>query len=109
MIDVALVVAVVPSTVCTCNVATFRITSRLPSSFLLIRAKLNKVDMMIGIPSNILDYLDDDGEDIDLLAYDDAEKDYLDNKRQLKKPEKFSKKPFKQRKKYFRRNPRDSI
>jgi hypothetical protein len=25
---------------------------------------------------NILDYLDDDGEDIDLVAYDEAEKDY---------------------------------
>lgn len=29
---------------------------------------------------NILDYLDDDGEDIDLMAYDEAEKDYLEKK-----------------------------
>lgn len=65
---------------------------------------------MIGISSpNILDYLDEDGEDIDLLAYDDAEKEFLVKKRQLKKPEMSSKKPYLQRKRYFRRNPRDSI
>ena len=59
---------------------------------------------------NILDYLEDDGDDIDLIAYEEAEKDHVEEKRRrINISVLAKKKPYLQRKQYRRRNPRDSI
>jgi hypothetical protein len=82
-------------------------TSSSPECFPLIG---NLITLMNGLSSpNILDYLDDDGEDIDLMAYDEAEKDYLEKKRRIVQPILSKKKPYQPRRQYRRRNPRDSI
>lgn len=59
---------------------------------------------------NILDYLEDDGDDIDLIAYEEAEKDHVEEKKRCINISVLAKKkPYLQRKQYRRRNPRDSI
>jgi hypothetical protein len=97
---------------CTCllhcsHVFVKSLLHHLLSVFLLIG---NLITLMNGLSSpNILDYLDDDGEDIDLMAYDEAEKDYLEKKRRIVQPILSKKKPYQPRRQYRRRNPRDSI
>jgi hypothetical protein len=61
---------------------------------------MGKLITLMNGPSSpkILDYLDDDGgENIDLMAYDEAEKDYLEKKRRIVQPILSKKKPYQPR------------
>jgi hypothetical protein len=72
-----------------------KFTSSSPEYFPLIS---NLITLMNGLSSpNILDYLDNDGEDIDLMAYDEAEKDYLEKERCIVQPILSKKKPYQPR------------